>query len=113
MSAPTLAQAIGAGVARRLQLGGALIDGTEAHRIGLASHLAQSADTVLAEARVLADTIAGHGPHALAATKAWLNELDGSLDDTRFDPVANHTADEAVTDEAIALLRSVWSKRQA
>ena len=35
------------------------------------------------EAAALARRIAGHGHHALRRTKALLNEVDGSLDDTR------------------------------
>jgi methylglutaconyl-CoA hydratase len=108
VSAPTLIPAIGAGAARALQLSGELIDGRRAHEIGLATHLAASAETVLDDARALARTLAGHGPRALRATKAWLNELDGSLDDDRFDPVARATGRDATGEEAVTLLRDFW-----
>jgi 1,4-dihydroxy-2-naphthoyl-CoA synthase len=67
--------------------------------------------SVLQTARQCCRTLATHGPHALRSTKAWLNELDGSLDDDRFDGPAVATADAAVTPEAVEHLRSFWSKR--
>ncbi|MHC4989835.1 MAG: enoyl-CoA hydratase/isomerase family protein [Planctomycetota bacterium] len=110
VSAPTLASSVGPGATRWMQLGGELIDGREAHRIGLASHLAASSETLLEEASTLCRTLCSHGRHALRVTKAWLNELDGSMTDDRFRGPAEDTAREAMTSETVQLLRRVWSK---
>ncbi|MHC4948445.1 MAG: enoyl-CoA hydratase/isomerase family protein [Planctomycetota bacterium] len=108
---PTLSQAIGAGAARALLMEGRLIDGVEAHRRGLVSHLVDTDDDVAGEVDALARRLAGHGPVAMRATKAWLNELDGSLDDARFDGCAAGTAAAAGTDESVALLHAFWKRR--
>ncbi|MHC5005571.1 MAG: enoyl-CoA hydratase/isomerase family protein [Planctomycetota bacterium] len=111
VSAPTLAAACGAGGARRMQLGGELIDAAAARRNGLVSRLATSDDAVHEEAAALARTIAGHGRRALRLTKAWINELDGTLDDDRLDGPAFDTAREAVREDSVALLRRTWTRR--
>ena len=107
----TLQQALPAGAARSLLLGGELIDGVEAHRIGLVSHLSRDDQTVELDATALCTTIGGHGPEALRVTKAWLNELDGSGDDEAFARPAAATADLARGDEAAAALRAFWESR--
>ena len=104
VSIATLQQSIGPGPARALLVGGELIDGRAAFRLGLASHLCDDDAGVRGHAAGLCGVIAGHGPHALRTTKAWLNELDGSLDDRRFEPPAQDTARLADTPEARARL---------
>ena len=111
VSAPTLSSACGSGPARRLQLGGELIGVLAAQRTGLVSRLASSDETLGEEAAALAEQIAGHGHAALRATKAWLNELDGSNDDDRFDRPALDTAREAIREDSVELLRRVWRKK--
>lgn len=111
VSAPTLTQAIGAGPARELMMSGRLIDGAHASRIGLASHCCNEGESALEAARTLCRLLAEHGPHALRVTKQWINELDGSLDDGRFDPVATDTASEALEASSVALLRKFWTAR--
>jgi len=108
---PTLMPMIGDGQARALVMSGELIDGREAHRIGLASHLAESPESVDAAARELAASIAAKPPVGVRTTKQWLNELDGSLDDARFDPPAEDSAARAGDQEASDLLRKAWSTR--
>ena len=107
---PTLQQAIGAGRARALLLGGELIDGRQAHRIGLASHLSRDDASVMTDAAALCGTIAGHGRLALRRTKAWLNELDGTADPRSFEGPAAASAAIATHDEAIRLLRERWKR---
>lgn len=102
---PTLAQAVGHGAARELLIHGELIDGRTAHRLGLATHLAGSDESVLNEAEQMCKTLAAKGPHALRVTKRWLNELDGSLDDGVFDGCARASAQIASGDEAQNMLR--------
>ncbi len=110
MTSPTLQQAIGAGGVRALLLGGELIDGRQAHRIGLASHLSRDDASVMTDAAALCGTIAGHGRLALRRTKAWLNELDGTADPRSFEGPAGASAAIATHDEAIRLLRERWKR---
>lgn len=109
---PTLLPAIGPGAARALVMSGAIISGEEAHRIGLATHLADDDDRVPEVTMTLADRIAAHGPVALRATKAWINELDGSDADSAFDATAKGTAALATEDEAITMLARMWAGRK-
>jgi enoyl-CoA hydratase/carnithine racemase len=110
---PLLRLAMGDGAARALVMSGELIDGREAKRRGLATHLAESGDSLTAQARALCASLVTKGPKAIRATKAWLNELDGSLDDRRFDVTADASASLAAGDEAATLLREFWSRRGA
>jgi methylglutaconyl-CoA hydratase len=82
---PTLQAAVGPGAARTLLMGGELMDGAAAQRIGLATQVSHDDAAVGPDARALCRTLSGHGSVALRATKAWLNELDGTLDDSRLD----------------------------
>ena len=108
---PTLIPAIGAGAARALLMGGALIDGAGAKRIGLAGRVSPDDAGVERDARELCGTIAAHGTNAVRATKAWLNELEGALDDTRFDGPMRATADLAATEESQAMLAKQLKQR--
>lgn len=110
---PTLQQMIGPGAARTLLMNGELVDGEAAHRFGLATHLVERDEDVPSAAQSLAERIAGHGPHALRVTKAWLNELDGSLDDDLFDAPAEDSAMLGSGDEAAAMLRAYWSTKRS
>jgi len=71
VSAPFL-RAIPDGQGRRLMLDPGLIDGRRAHAIRLVHELA---DEPTVRATELAEQLAAKQPHALAATKRWLNEL--------------------------------------
>lgn len=86
ISSSTLRLAVGDSHTRERLLDPGLITGEEAHRIGLATHLVESPDQVLAEAFQIADIVRQKPPHAVAATKRWCNELDGS------DNINNHEA---------------------
>jgi len=108
---PTLLQAVAPGAARALVMSGDLIDGAESQRIGLASHLAPEAASAHRDALALAQLLASRPPHAMRITKHWLNEIDGSLDDSRFDDVANGSASPTWSAEAISRLREVWRTR--
>jgi enoyl-CoA hydratase/carnithine racemase len=108
----TLAQSIGDGPARALLLGGQLLSGAEAHRRGLVSLLSASDDDVPNDARELCRALAAKPPHALRTTKAWLNELDGSRDESRFEGPAKATAALADTEEAFGILREGWEARR-
>ena len=111
MTIPTLQQAVGPGAARSLLMSGELIDAAAAHRIGLVSHLSESGDTVLSDARAHCTKLATKGPHALRATKAWLNEIDGSLNDAAFVGPARASAEITQSAEAQALIATWNAKR--
>ena len=106
---PTLNQRLGYGRARSLLLGGEILDGSEAHSIGLLTHLCEDDESVQITAKTLATSIAEKPPHAIRVTKQLLNELDGSLDDSLFDPATEDSA-KAVSEETRTLLRAFWDK---
>jgi len=110
VSSPTTAAATG-GAVRPILLGGEIVDGATAVRLGLATHLARSAETVVEEAMRLADGLMAKGPDALRATKAWLNEIDGTANAALFDEAAAASAGVATSDEAMRLLESFWARR--
>ncbi len=108
----TLQQAIGPGAARSLLMGGELIDGKTAHRLGLVHHLVDTDDEVLAKANEICETLAKQSPQAIKVTKKWLNELDGSSDDDLFDGPRDGSADIAQSEEAAELLDQFWSNKR-
>lgn len=105
--APWLVRRIGAGRARAMLLAGGTMSGTEGFAAGLATHLV-STESLDTETESLARRLCGGGPKALAATKGWLNELDGSLDDAVLDKAAEISARIIAGDEAQARLRQVF-----
>ncbi len=102
--APWLIRKIGAGPARAMLLAGGTMSGAEGHRLGLATHLVDRG-RLESEAAELAGRLAEAGPAAIGATKRWLNELDGSLDEAVFDKAADLSADVIAGAEAQARLR--------
>jgi methylglutaconyl-CoA hydratase len=75
VSAPTLATAAGFGPARTRLLDTQLVSGREAVRLGIAHESLATREACERRARDIAETLAAKPPHALAATKALLNEL--------------------------------------
>ncbi|MBL9150502.1 MAG: enoyl-CoA hydratase/isomerase family protein [Phycisphaerae bacterium] len=108
--APWLIRRIGAGRARAMLLAGGTLSGDEGHRLGLATHCVPL-DDLAATTSALAKRLTQGGPIALAATKRWLNELDGSNDDTVLDRAAEISADVIAGDEAQQRLRAVFAGR--
>ena len=78
VSAPTLNSQVLPGPARRLMLNPTLIDGTEAHRLGMVHVLVDQAADVLPSALARAQDLASKPPEALAATRAWLREVEAA-----------------------------------
>jgi methylglutaconyl-CoA hydratase len=107
---PALEPLIGGGLARTLLMSGELIDGAAAHRLGLATHRSDSGSSVTVDALAFCRMLAAKPPNALRTTKAWLNQLDGSLDDARFDGAAAGSAELAGGAEARTMLTS-WNIR--
>jgi len=110
VTAPALRQAIGEGAARRRLLDPGLIDGREAHRIGLAHDLVPLPEDVRARAIETARTLAAKPHHSIVATKRWLNELDGSYDDEAFDAALRASLRLAGGEEERRRLAAMWSK---
>jgi enoyl-CoA hydratase/carnithine racemase len=105
--APWLIRKIGAGRARAMLLAGGTMSGEDGFNAGLATHLVP--ETQLESAALeLAGKLAKGGPHAMAVTKRWLNELDGSMDDAPLDKAAELSAKVIAGDEAQARLRKIY-----
>ncbi|MBL9141593.1 MAG: enoyl-CoA hydratase/isomerase family protein, partial [Phycisphaerae bacterium] len=111
VSLPGVMANAGAGRAREIAMGGTLYVGAEAVRVGLATHCAPDAGALAALTQQLCERLAAKGPRAMQATKAWLNELDGTADATRFAHTAAASAAAAEGDEFAAMLRAFWAKR--
>lgn len=79
--APWLCKKVGFGKARQILLSGGLMTGQQAAAAGLVSQALENREAMEAEAEKIAQRLATAAPHALAATKSLLNELDGSLDE--------------------------------
>lgn len=107
--APWLMKKIGTGAARAMLLAGGTMSGDEGFHRGLATHLVTESELVTT-AQTLAERLAKGGPIALAATKHWLNELDGSLDDAIADEAAEISARIIAGAEAQSRLRAAWSR---
>lgn len=107
---PTLIPKAGDGPARALVMSGELIDGAQAVRLGLATHCAEGESVLHAAALAFAHGLSHKPPGAVRATKAWLNELDGSLDDDHFDLPARDSARFADDPASVELLRAAWQR---
>ena len=103
--APFLISKVGAGRARALLLAGGLVDGKEAVRIGIATHLV-SVDELDSAAMNFAQKLSTGGPNAIATTKRWLHELDGLIDESTLSKAADLSAKIIVGNEAQERLRA-------
>ena len=61
-------------------------------------------------AETKAERLTKGGPEAIAATKQWLNELDGSLDDAQLSKGAEISAELIQTEDAQARLRTLFKR---
>jgi enoyl-CoA hydratase/carnithine racemase len=76
VSAAFLRLCVGDGRARARLLDPALINGREALRLGLAHECLDEAERVQPRALELAHELASKPPHAMAATRRWLSEIE-------------------------------------
>ncbi len=106
---PTLFQKLGEGQARSLVMSGEIINGAKAFQLGLLSHLEEDAEAVQQKAEEIALSLAEKPPFALQTTKQWLNELDGSLNDERFDLPVNESV-KSIGAETRNLIRQLWKQ---
>jgi enoyl-CoA hydratase/carnithine racemase len=107
--APWLIKKIGAGRARAMLLAGGTMNGREGFAAGLASHLVDK-DQLEAATQELAAKLVKGGPHAMAVTKHWLNELDGSLEEAPYDKAAELSAKVIAGEEAQTRLRKIFGE---
>ena len=89
--APWLILKIGAGKARTMLLAGGTISGKQGFDAGLVTHLCDLDDLPTAVLE-FALNLAKGGKEAMKTTKHWLNELDGSLDDSVLEKAADLSA---------------------
>jgi enoyl-CoA hydratase/carnithine racemase len=85
VNAPLLRLAVGPRAARERSLDPELISGVDARRIGLIDRLVDIPEDVLPRAQIEAARLAAMPPLAFAATKRWLNEIEGSDRDDDMD----------------------------
>jgi methylglutaconyl-CoA hydratase len=105
--APWLIKKIGAGRARAMLLAGGTITGAQGFECGIATHLCEL-DVLIEETKSFAKNLARGGKTALATTKAWLNELDGSLDSDILARGADLSAQVIASEEAQTRLRKLY-----
>ncbi|MEO0512946.1 MAG: enoyl-CoA hydratase/isomerase family protein [Planctomycetota bacterium] len=83
VSVPFLSCSVEPGGARAMTLDPGLISAADAHRRGLVHELVDGPAAVFERVRELAFLLALKPADAVSATKAWLNELDGTAADAR------------------------------
>jgi methylglutaconyl-CoA hydratase len=105
--APWLIKKIGAGKARAMLLAGGTMSGEQGFAAGLATHLC-NLDELPSAVQNFALTLARGGKDALATSKRWLNELDGSLDDDVLLKAADLSADIIAGEEAQSRLKPIF-----
>lgn len=104
--APWLIKKIGAGRARAMLLAGGTMLGQDGFSAGLATHLV-ALDQLETATSDLAHKLLKGGSHAMAVTKRWLNELDGSMEEASFDKAAELSAQVIAGEEAQTRLRKI------
>jgi enoyl-CoA hydratase/carnithine racemase len=85
-----------------------VISGEEARRIGLAQMLVDLLEDVVPRAQIEALKLADKPAGAIAATKRWLNEVDGSLDDAVFDRALATSLGLVGSEEERGRLAELW-----
>ena len=112
VSVPTLLGSVGPAAARSLLLEGSVIDGAEARRLNLLTHLASSLDGLPGLVDELCADLATKAPIAMSKTKAWLNELDESIQESRHQSALEYSLHSAQTDEAALMLERNWKNKK-
>ena len=105
ISAPWLIKKIGAGRARAMLLLGGTITGKAAFESGLVSSLVAEPEDLDGEVKRLVQELTSGGMQALAATKMWLNELDGSTIESVVEQASRISAEEIRHPEAQEAIR--------
>lgn len=103
--APWLVRRVGAGRARRILLSGGLMSGQRAFEEGLVTQVVPDRGSLDSAVSALVERLAQGGVAALRATKALLNEIDGSNDGAIVRRGAELSARVLQSDEARMRLR--------
>lgn len=111
VSAPLLRLAVGDGHARERLLDPGVVTGHEAKRLGLLADTFSTAAQCEARAIETARALAEHPPHAVAYTKRWLNQIDGSDNNDAADAAVEASLSVAGSDEQRLLLDLALSSR--
>lgn len=104
--APWLVKKIGPGKARHVLLMGGLMSGKEAFDLGIVTQCTPTLEELSPAVEAMAKRLASAGPAAMRATKALLNELDGSLDEAVLTKAAKISATLVNSPETQATLRA-------
>jgi methylglutaconyl-CoA hydratase len=111
VSGPVLAARVGAGIARTLLMSGEILDGARAHAVGLVHRLAPDPASLHEQAAQVTVALLAKGPRALAATRRWLLELDGSISAATCSRALDASLATTGSVEGRALLQSAWANR--
>lgn len=111
VSAPMLRVTMGDGSARARMLDPGMVSGREARALGLVHECVDSPTACEARAIEMAQVIAGKPRHAIAYTKKWLNEVDGSTDAARVRAGLAASMGLVGTAEERELLPQAWAAR--
>jgi len=114
---PVLLATAGLGAARRIALSGEIIGAQQAASLGLVQCVHPDEATLHAAVNAVAQSLCAKSPHALRATKDWLNTVDGTASSGRLGRsaarAAHATIDLCRTDESRQLLESFWKQRRS
>jgi methylglutaconyl-CoA hydratase len=108
VNAPALRLAIGDGATRERLLNSQLISGWDALRLGLAHECIEDAGKVRDRAKTIAQQLAAKPGPGMRATKALLNEIDGSMDDAARLRGLNASLGLVGSAEERARLAEIW-----
>ena len=111
VSGPVLAARVGAGAARSLLVSGEIVDGARALAMGLVHQLAPDPASLHDHARQVAAQLLAKGPRALAATRRWLLELDGSIDAAACSSALQASLATTGSPGGRSMLQSAWASR--
>ena len=112
VSGPMLDARTGAGTARAMFEGGEIVDASNALRLGLLHRLANDDAGFAALVDETVTSLLAKGPHAVAATKRWLNDLDASVDPARAHAAMQASLSTVGDASGRALLLAAWNARR-
>lgn len=110
VSMPTLVPAVESGGAREMMLGGRLLDAETARRLGLVHHLFDDREGLAAGADALVERLGAMDSVTLAATKSFLNDLDGTSTDDLFKKTLAASVRCGESEEAAGMIASVHKR---
>ena len=110
VSMPTLVPAVESGGARKMMLGGRLLDAATAKRLGLVHHLFDDREALAAGTNGLITRLGAMDPVTLGATKAYLNELDETSNDDLFARTLEASVRCGESEEAIRMIAAMHDR---